>query len=100
MSPPGKDQRIDHEGVGGEGKPVAMGAKCGKIEARLVLERRKRRIVEGGDEHVVDQILHGLAATAMRERHRRNIDLAEPARAEGGDDVHTASARALIPPYW
>ena len=76
----GKHQGIDHEGIGGEGEPVAMRGELGEIEARLVFERRERGVVEGGDEHVVDQVLHGLAAAAMGERHRRHIDLAERAR--------------------
>ena len=95
----GKHQRIDHEGIGGEGEPVAMGGNLGEIESRLILERGERGVVEGGDEHVVDQILHGLAAAAMGERHRRNIDLAEGAGTDERCDVHAALTVALRLPY-
>jgi hypothetical protein len=94
-----KHQRIDHEGVGGEGEAVAMGGNLGEIESRLVLERGERGVVEGCDEHVVDQILHGLAAAAVRKRHRRHIDLAEGAGTDEGCDVHAALTVALRLPY-
>ena len=61
----GKEQRIDHEGVGGEGEPVAARASAGEVEARLVFQRREQRIVEGRDEDVVDQV----AASPCRRRH-------------------------------
>ena len=67
-------QRIDDEGIGGEGEPVAAPREIGEIEPRLIVQRREQRIVEGPDEDVVDQILHRLAAAAMGERHRRHMD--------------------------
>ena len=88
----GKDQRIDDEGIGGEGEPVAVPREIGEIEPRLIVERREQRIVERPDEHVVDQILHRLAAAAMGERHGRHMDLAERPGANGRGDVHSAAS--------
>ena len=69
-----------------------MPREIGEIEARLILERRQQRIVEGRDEHVVDQVLHRLAAAAMGERHRRHMNLAERSGADGRGDVHSAAS--------
>ena len=80
----GKEQRIDDEGIGGEGKPVAAPREIGEIEPRLILERSEQRIVEGRDEHVVDQVLHRLAAAAMGERHRRRTEPGRGVRARTG----------------
>ena len=88
MSPPGKMQRIDHERIGGECKPVAAPREIGQIEARLIVERREQRIVEGAHEDVVDQVLHRLAAAAMGERHGRHVDAAQRSSADGRGDVH------------
>ena len=88
----GEDQRIDDEGIGGEGEPVAVSREIAKIEARLILERRQRRIVEGPDEDVVDQVLHRLAAAAMGERHGRHVDLAERSGADARRNVHSAAS--------
>ena len=79
----GEEQGIDDEGIGGEGEPVAQGGEIGEIEARLIFERRQRRVVEGAHEHVVDQILHRLAAAAMGERDGRHMNLAQLAAARG-----------------
>ena len=104
----GKEQRIDHEGIGGEGEAVAMRGERREIEARLILERRQQRIVERRDEHVVDQILHGLAAAAMGKRDRRHVHLAAR-RARGPRErcscraiLHAAASLRcrLTPPYW
>jgi hypothetical protein len=95
----GKDQRIDHEGIGSERKPVAAAREVGQIEARLVLQRRQQRIVEGAHEHVVDEILHRLAAAAMRKGHGRDVDPAERSRADWRGDIHWAVSRCLSPPY-
>ena len=88
----GEDQRVDNEGVGGEGKPVAVSREVAEIETRLILERRQRGVVECPDEHIVDQILHRLAAAAMRERHRRHVHLAQGPGADAGSDVHCAAS--------
>ena len=88
----GKDERIDDEGIGGEGKPVAAPREIGEIEPRLILERGEQGIVEGSHEHVVDQVLHRLAAAAMGKRHRWRMNLAEGSGADGRGDVHSAAS--------
>jgi hypothetical protein len=65
----GKFKWIDNEGVGGDRQPVASLRQCRHRHACLVVERRKQRVVEGGDEHFVDQVLHCLAAATVAERH-------------------------------
>ena len=65
----GKFQRIDHEGIGGEGEPIAMQREIGQRKARLVFERYQRRILEGADEDIVDEIAHRLAAATMGKTH-------------------------------
>ena len=94
-----ENERIDDEGIGREGEPVAVQHEIAEIETRLVLERRQRGIVEGPDENVVDQILHRLAAAAMRQRHRRHVDPAESPGANQRSDVHSAASCCLTPPY-
>lgn len=42
--------------------------------------------------HVVDQILHHLAAASMGERHRRHVDLAWGPGADARSDVHSAAS--------
>ena len=88
----GEDQRVDHEGIGGEGEPVAVPREIAEIETRLILERRQRCVVEGPDEDVVDQILHRLAAAAMGERHGRHVDLPQNSGADARSDVHSAAS--------
>ena len=68
--------------------------ELGEVEARLILQRRQRGVVEGRDEDVVDQILHRLAAAAMGERHRRHVDLCRACgRGCDGSDVHAGAPR-------
>jgi hypothetical protein len=43
----GEDQGVDHEGIGGEGEPVALPREIAKIETSLILERRQHGAVEG-----------------------------------------------------
>ena len=88
----GEDQRVDHEGISGESEPVAVPREIAEIETRLILERRQRCIVEGPDEHIVDQILHRLAAAAMGECHRRHVDLPQNSRADARSNVHSAAS--------
>src|ERR1700731_219078 len=68
----------------------SIGTPSSTIEAGLILRRGERKIVEGGDEHIVHQILHRLAAAAMRERHRRHVNRAESPLPHDGNDVHAA----------
>ncbi len=88
----GEDERIDDEGICGEGNSVAAPREIGEIEPRLIVQRGEQRIVERPDEHVVDQILHRLAAAAMGERHGRHMDPAQRPCAKGRDDVHSAAS--------
>ena len=62
-------ERRHHEGVGGVGQAVAAGRELGQVEARLVLVHRQRRAAELTDHQVVDQVAHGLAATAVGQVH-------------------------------
>ena len=64
------------------------------------LEHGRRGPVESRDEHVVDQILHCLAAAAMRERHLRHEHPAERTGSLGGrGKSHVAASCFFNPPY-
>ena len=97
MSPPGKTSgsTTNESVVNASRSPRRL--RSAEIEARLILQRREQRIVEGAHEHVVDQILHRLAAAAMGERHRRDVDAAE--RSERGRARRRSCGRlALLEP--
>ena len=44
-----------------------MLGEIGQSETRLVFERCQGRIVESGDEDIVNEVAHRLAAAAMRK---------------------------------
>ena len=86
----GKEQRRDHERIGRHHHAAGR-----DIEGGLVVAARQHRVVEGRAENLLDQLLHGAAARAMRE-----IDAAgrkvEPVRRQTrgrGCDVHCAASR-------
>ena len=62
-----KLQRIDHEGVGGHRQSVAVFRQQRYRHARLVIEWRQQRVVECGDEDLIDQVLHRLATATVAE---------------------------------
>jgi hypothetical protein len=95
-----KEQRIDDERIGRESQLIAMHGERGEIEPGLILEHGWRGSVESRDEHVVDQILHCLAAAAMRERHLRHEHPAERTGSLGGrGKSHVAASCFFNPPY-
>ena len=65
----GKEQRVDHEAVGGHGQSVAQACQLGQFQPRLVLELLGKR-GEFPDEDVIDQVLNGLAAASVGLGHR------------------------------
>ena len=58
-------QRIDDVAVGGEGEPVALRAKLGKIETRLIFLLRQPGVGESLHKQVADQLLHRLTAATV-----------------------------------
>ena len=52
MSPPGKEDRRDHVGVGGEGEP----RRRRPSDDRLIVERVEERVPERRDEEALDQL--------------------------------------------
>ena len=100
----GKEQRVDHEAVGGDRQPVAVTHQLGEAGAGLILEGAEHRVVERAGEDVGDQIAHRLAATAMGERDRRHGD---PDRRPARSRAHDARASRSLSrrsrsglPYW
>ncbi len=106
-----EEQGVDDEGVRGEGQPVSQPRQVRQREPRLVVQRVQRRVVEGRDEDVVDQVPHRRAAAPVRQRHFRHVDGAAPAR--GGTTrglrrlAHAASPfvarscwRRMAPNWW
>ena len=90
MSPPGKEQRRNHEGIGRHHH-----AAGGNLEGGLVVAARQHWVVEGRAENLLDELLHGASAGAVRE-----IDAAlrkiKPARSQTrrtGGDVHCVCSR-------
>ncbi len=59
-----KEQRLDHEGIGGEGE-----ARAGDLEHRLVFQAGKHGVGESGEEDVAQQLGAELAAAAVAEQH-------------------------------
>jgi hypothetical protein len=95
-----KEQGIDDKRVGRERQLIAMHGERGKIEAGLILQHGRRGPVEGRDEHVVDQVLHCLAAAAMRQCHLRHEHPAESTGSHGGrGKIHVAASCCFNPPY-
>jgi hypothetical protein len=91
-------QRVDDIRVGGEREAVAVQREIAQGHACLIAERFEQRIVKGADKDIVDEVLHRLAAAAMRERHGVDRQRAEPApgdrETEGRNVVHAARAPA------
>jgi hypothetical protein len=62
----GKEQRMDDEGIGGQGEPPeALG-----LQHRLVLERVETLVAQFGQEHVADQRLTQPAPTPVAQHDR------------------------------
>ncbi len=64
----GKEQRIDHIGIGRHGQRAAEGVERIKADACLVFEGCQGFVGKAVDEHIVDQVAHRLAAGAVRQR--------------------------------
>ena len=97
--PAGEEERRHHIGVGGEGEPIAAGGEDAEVEARLVFQGPQRRVVEGLDEDVVDQVLHRLAAAAVGQVHRAHADAAGCSLHCRERFAHTTANLFLPPPY-
>ena len=105
MSPPGKNSGCTTKLSVVKARRSPCAASDAQVEARLVFHRVEKGVVEGGDEHVVDQVLHRLAAAAMGEGDDGNVEASAFARqgrqgraVQGA--VHATSLGALTPPYW
>ncbi len=61
---PGKDDRVDHVGVGGVGEPAAVVG-----EDRRVVLVALRNSGQGGDDEIVEQLVAELAAAAVAEKN-------------------------------
>ena len=61
----GKEQRMHDVGIRGESQPRAA-----QFKDRAVVPRLRQRAVEGRQNHLLDQLVHQLAAAAMGQRHR------------------------------
>src|ERR1700733_14628359 len=72
---------------------VAIRGQIRQTEACLILHPRKRFIVEGRDEDVVDKVAHGFAAATMCHRDFGHMNASQAAFDLGRcgcelDDVH------------
>ena len=72
MSPPGKKQRADDEGVGGEGAGRAAALHLERL-APVVQSCSSAGLREGRHEHALDQHLRQPAAAAVRQRDGRVV---------------------------
>lgn len=61
----GKEQRVNHVAVGGEGEAVPLGGERRQIEARLILLLRQPGVGEGLHKQVADQLLHCLSPATV-----------------------------------
>ena len=64
MSPPGKEQRLYHKGIGGDGQTLAV-----HIHDCLVIQTRQHRILESRQKNIANQLGAQLAAAAVPQQN-------------------------------
>ena len=91
MSPPGKNDRLDHVRVGGDHQPaVADRHRRAVVHRGEADARRSATVAKSREEHLLDQPAHRAAAGAVLQRDAL-VDAA---------DVHTSASELRDgPPY-
>ena len=65
MSPPGKNRRLDHERIGGDGQTLAV-----HIHDGLIIHTRQHRILKRRQKDIADQLRAELAAATVSQQNR------------------------------
>ena len=84
-----EEQRLHHEGIGGESE-----ARAADLEHRLVVQPLQHRVGESGQEDVAQQLGAELAAAAVAEQHGRHRRQA----ARGRRAAHADASRTGVAP--